>query len=87
LREGFGVFHSPPFIPLLYVKLERGNNSKRNYPHRPSLFQKRGDGGELREGCGGEHRGIKEGRWRIYCRIAILLMKYMKSKKQISPSK
>jgi len=53
MREGLGVFHSPSFIPPLYVKLDRANNSKKNYPHRPSLFQKRGDGGELREGCGG----------------------------------
>jgi len=45
--------HSPPFYSPFLNELEGGNNSKKIYSHHPSLFQKRGDGGELREGCGG----------------------------------
>jgi len=36
-----------PFISPSLNELERGNNSKKNYPYRPSLLKKRGDGGEL----------------------------------------
>jgi hypothetical protein len=42
-----------PFYSPSLIELERGNNWKRIYSYRPSLFQKRGEGGELREGCGG----------------------------------
>ena len=42
-----------PFNSLSLNELERGNNGIKQLSHRPSLFQKRGDEGELREGCGG----------------------------------
>jgi len=50
---GDAEFLLTPFIPPSLNELERGDNWIKQFSHRPSLFQKRGDGGELREGCGG----------------------------------
>jgi len=47
------VFLLTPFNSPSLNELERGNNWKRIYSYRPSLLKKRGEGGELREGCGG----------------------------------
>jgi hypothetical protein len=45
LRRGMLFLLTPFYSPSL-IELERGNNSKKNYPHRSSLLKKRGEGGE-----------------------------------------
>jgi hypothetical protein len=46
-KKIYAVKNSPPFNSPSLSELERGIIGKKTFSHRPSLFQKRGDGGEL----------------------------------------
>ena len=48
-----GSFLLTPFNSPFLNKLERGNQSNKRTFASPLSFSKRGEGGELREGCGG----------------------------------